>query len=123
MYTNIDDELAFAMASKMNVSKCEWTKLIERKKQVENFLYHGRGDLNTIYKDCLSANEQYLRLVQFDECDSSEYLIKEFLKRSVASGLLATKCLEYSLRAYEIVVATIGEDGGGGNDDDDAMEI
>lgn len=122
MFSNIDDELAFVMASKMNVSKNEWDKVLERKNRIENFMYRGGDDIAAIYKDCRNANEQYLRLVHFDEMDSSEYLIKEFLKRSVAPGILATKCLEYSLRAYEIIVATIGGEGGGGDNDDD-MEI
>lgn len=107
---NIDDELSFAMGSKLNVGADEWTKLVERKERIEEFMFRGRGDLEALYRECLSQNDTYLRLVKFDTDDPSEFLIMEFLKRSVAPGLCATKCLEYTLRAYEIVVATIGSD-------------
>ena len=118
---NIDDELSFAMGSKLNVGDDEWTKLVERKQRIEEFMFRGRGDCGALYRECLSQNDTYLRLVKFDANDPSEYLIMEFLKRSIAPGLCATKCLEYSLRAYEIVVATI--DGPDNNDESDEMQM
>ena len=113
---NIDDELSFAMGSKLNVGADEWTKLVERKKRIEELMFRGIGNLEALYRECLSENDTYLRLVTFDADDPSEFLIMEFLKRSVAPELCATKCLEYSLRAYEIVVATIGSDNNNGDD-------
>lgn len=109
---SVDDELSFAMGSKINIGQTEWKKLLRLRQNVSDCLQSGTGDIPAVYSKSLELNTMYLRLIPFDESEGREAYIVKHLKRSLADNLGVVLSLQHSLRAYNAIVELMdqGED-------------
>ena len=55
-----EDELSFAMGSKINIGESEWDKLVRVRQILREALETGVGDLPQLHKTCVDINTSYL---------------------------------------------------------------